>query len=235
MCIDVHVIATDQLIWHEMTDAAKLRRIVDVDGCGEVFKPIQVMAHGDDFVILNGAHRARAAQLNGRHSIAATVHRVPGHVRVPGWTHVVSRAIAQHLLREFAYRRWGAQASLIIDGQRHELGLPHVDDFTAHRIFHDVARIAYREGQHTVRATTPVDSSAALLTWHPPRLERLLRSVAEFGPMPATFTRFAPVLAAHGSRILPTHVPIDRVASTTQHAVIDSTSRVDMTDVITVS
>ena len=79
-------IPTRLLVWHEQTDPTKLLRITDAIRRGDPLPPIEAMAIGHKFLVLDGAHRAQAHQYCHRSEIRARLHNLPLSAEVPGWS-----------------------------------------------------------------------------------------------------------------------------------------------------
>ena len=94
-------IPTRLLVWHEQTDPTKLLRITDAIRRGDPLPPIEAMAIGHRFLVLDGAHRAQAHQYCHRSEIRARLHNLPLSAEVPGWSHSIPRftTTARHLSR----------------------------------------------------------------------------------------------------------------------------------------
>ena len=90
-------IPTRLLVWHEQTDPTKLLRITDAIRRGDPLPPIEAMAIGHKFLVLDGAHRAQAHQYCHRSEIRARLHNLPLSAEVPGWSHSIPRDAAAKL------------------------------------------------------------------------------------------------------------------------------------------
>ena len=90
-------IPTRLLVWHEQTDPTKLLRITDAIRRGDPLPPIEAMAIGHRFLVLDGAHRAQAHQYCHRSEIRARLHNLPLSAEIPGWSHSIPRDAAAKL------------------------------------------------------------------------------------------------------------------------------------------
>lgn len=188
------------LVWHEQTDPAKLHRITSAVRRGDSLPPIEAMAIGHRFLVLDGAHRARAHQACHRPEIRAHLHTIPPGARVPGWSHSIPRDAAAELARLFPLPMdTPGQAEIVLDGVRRHVGTASQRPRDVFLACHQIARIAYARGIRPLRpeSTDAPSVDTATMTWRPPTVGTLWVIASSLGPLPATVTRFAPILRHH--------------------------------------
>lgn len=190
-------IPTRLLVWHEQTDPTKLLRITDaIRRGGDPLPPIEAMAIGHKFLVLDGAHRAQAHQYCHRSEIRARLHNLPLSAEVPGWSHSIPRDAAAKLAHLLLPVDALGQAEIVLHGVRRQVGTASQRPRDISLACHRIARVAYAHG---IRPLGPEFSNAptidaATMTWPPPNVGTLWAIASSLGPLPATVTRFAPIL-----------------------------------------
>ena len=189
-------IPTRLLVWHEQTDPTKLLRITDAIRRGDPLPPIEAMAIGHRFLVLDGAHRAQAHQYCHRSEIRARLHNLPLSAEVPGWSHSIPRDAAAKLAHLLLPVDALGQAEVVLHGVRRQVGTGSQRPRDIFLACHRIARVAYAHG---IRPLGPEFSNAptidaATMTWRPPNVGTLWAIASSLGPLPATVTRFAPIL-----------------------------------------
>jgi len=189
-------IPTRLLVWHEQTDPTKLLRITDAIRRGDPLPPIEAMAIGHKFLVLDGAHRAQAHQYCHRSEIRARLHNLPLSAEVPGWSHSIPRDAAAKLahlllpvdaLGQAEHRPARGAPS---GGDRFTTTARHLSRLPPDRA--SCLRAWNQTSRPGVSNAPTID--AATMTWPPPNVGTLWAIASSLGPLPATVTRFAPIL-----------------------------------------
>lgn len=144
-------IPTRLLVWHEQTDPTKLLRITDAIRRGDPLPPIEAMAIGHKFLVLDGAHRAQAHQYCHRSEIRARLHNLPLSAEVPGWSHSIPRDAAAKLAHLLLPVDALGQAEIVLHGVRRQVGTASQRPRDIFLACHRIARVAYAHGIQTSR------------------------------------------------------------------------------------
>lgn len=185
---------TQQLVWHEELEHPRLRALVELVRANHSLPPIAVVPAGESFLIIDGAHRARAAAVNGR-TVRARVHELDPSIQVPGWSHALSPANSRRLTRRAERPRPGSCAAAL-DFDAGRLNLEHHDGSPAavHRALHAVADTAYHHGHLRLEPGVLLPPGCGVLTWSGLPLATIIEVAATIGPLPAGVTRFASLI-----------------------------------------
>ncbi|MSS44603.1 hypothetical protein FYJ43_00675 [Cutibacterium sp. WCA-380-WT-3A] len=202
-------IPTRLLVWHEQTDPHKLLHIRNAVEDDAPLPPIEAMAIGHRFLVLDGAHRAQAHHESHLPHIRARLHTLPLTAEVPGWSHAIPLDAAIRLARLALPAGNRGQADIVINGVRRHLGTTSRRLRDQYLFSHKIARIAYAHGITPLEPDSCVEHAhdSIVMTWQPPNLGDLWAMANDMGPLPATVTRFAPLLA-HGSVNTSTMTPV---------------------------
>lgn len=186
------------LRWHEATQpdrlAALTRRLIREPQR----EPIHVTPTESGYLIVDGAHRARALGMLNRHSVRAHVLKIAPEEAVPGWTHLVSHEAGQRLLaqaQEFPETPGRPVAQVSDPHGTVVLWAAGTGQQALANAFHRVADTYQCEPylRHSPNEALPAGRTA--LTWVLPAWGELCALVSRHGPVPAGLTRLGGLIA----------------------------------------
>lgn len=188
------------LDWHEQVQPLRLASVMESVMEIGVHTPVRVTPRGGRFMILDGAHRARAAQALGHRELPCRVVPLPDRAAVDGWVHQVPGVVApgERLSRSGAGR---VVAILHAPDERYALRATHEGDGAYVEAMHALSR-SYRHTSYE-RLTEISDGTEAPVEWREgtqvqwcmPDWGTICDLVEDYGLLPAGVTRLGRYLA----------------------------------------
>lgn len=187
------LVPISSLIWHEQCEPGRLARLRHSFQHEPLRESIHISS-GVNPVILDGAHRTKAAQSLGFTMIPAHIVPIAADERVQGWTHI-----------------YHADSNIIIDCQqqtgnngpviatvsyrgKHREIRAHTDAIAdLHSAYTSLAEMFAR---HVYKRTLAVDEDNISLHWRLPSWGTVEAIVRNYGPLPAGVTRLADIFTA---------------------------------------
>lgn len=189
-CVEA-VVPVDSLVQHETVQPERLDALLDDVRVRGILVPIHVTPAGQDWMVVDGAHRAASARALGWREVRVHIVDIPRSARVAGWTHVVSPEAAGRLAAR-AEAVPARDRGVLAHGRRGGVPFEILGDPTDVAELHRVAGL-YRDEPY-LRVAWPDDAAADRITWLPPRWGELTRTVRAQGPLPAGVTRLGAYL-----------------------------------------
>ncbi|TWP35963.1 ParB N-terminal domain-containing protein [Leekyejoonella antrihumi] len=177
--------------WHEQVQPLRLAAVMESVLEIGVREPVQVARRGDRFMVLDGAHRARAAQALGQRTLQCRLIDLPDDAPVDGWIH---RLPGQLPLDAVALREDGAGrvVALVSDGGgTRDLRAPLANDGSYFAALHTLSRLYRNTPYERVEAGDPATSVGTEIGWVMPTWGTICELVEDYGLLPAGVTRLS--------------------------------------------
>lgn len=182
----------NQLIWHEKCETLRLKHLTKLLEHEALRESIHV-AQGSPYIILDGAHRCRAALYLGFDSIPAHIVPMTPEQSVSGWVHVYNT-------RKFSFVpplvRGGNRGSVIAilhDGDLRQEVRSKSD--LASDLFYAYWDLAGLLRRLDYRRLANVPTQGQFVEWVLPPWGVIAEIATNYGPLPAGITRFGSVFS----------------------------------------
>lgn len=173
------------LVWHEICEPSRLERLKESLRCETLRDSIHVAA-GDLPIILDGAHRSRAAQALGHITIPAHMVPIPASQHVPGWTHVYQDHPAPAGLLLLNGGTGPIIATIHHNGLQHDIRAASYTTADLHRAYWHVAH-TMADARYQRTPQPPTNGTAVM--WLLPTWSTVAQIAVDHGPFPAGITR----------------------------------------------
>lgn len=182
----------DNLIWHEDCNLQNLLSILESLREGPIREPIHITDDADP-IILDGAHRARASAQYGHQRILAHRVSIPDAYVADGWVYAFepSPSPPSPLGEGPVIAVWRNDGD-----EMHIRGSDTTEGRTYLRaLYSSYWNIANQFLGWPYKLTEEAPIKGPSLQWRPPAWGPLAMMVRMYGPMPASITRFAPLIS----------------------------------------
>lgn len=180
----------NQLVWHEECETLRLKRLTKLLEHEALRESIHV-AQGAPYIILDGAHRCRAAFYLGFDSIPAHVVPMAPEQSVSGWVHVYNTRKFSSMPPSVHGEDRGSTIAILHDGDlRQEV---HSKSDLASDLFYAYWDLAELLGGFDYRRSADVPAQGQSVEWVLPSWGAIAKIATNYGPLPAGITRFGSV------------------------------------------
>jgi len=189
-----------QIDWHEQVQPLRLAAVMESVLEVGVRNPVQLTRRGDRFMVLDGAHRARAAQALGHRTLRCRVVELADEAPVDGWTHRLPGDLSLDTpdgAGQTSPRTDGAGRLVARIGDRHgvrELRAPLANDGSYFEALHTLSRCYRHLPYERVETFDPAVAVGTEIAWVMPTWGTICELVEDYGLLPAGVTRLSPHL-----------------------------------------
>ncbi|EFS74572.1 transcriptional regulator [Propionibacterium sp. NM47_B9-13] len=192
----------NQLVWHEECETLRLKRLTKLLEHEALRESIHV-AQGAPYIILDGAHRCRAAFYLGFDSIPAHVVPMAPEQSVSGWVHVYNTRKFSSMPPLVHGEDRGSTIAILHDGDlRQEV---HSKSDLASDLFYAYWDLAELLGGFDYRRSADVPAQGQSVEWVLPSWGAIAKIATNYGPLPAGITRFGSVFFKKCPRCIAEH------------------------------